>query len=55
LPSSSRKPDDQAVNKSVEEKLEIIPGQILSGPQFNKPLTNEPLVLWTFEPKTSGH
>src|SRR5258708_40326074 len=36
---------DQAVSKSVEQKPEIIPGQILSGSQFNKPLANEPLVL----------
>ena len=45
---------DQAVSKSVEQKPEIILGQILSGPQFNKPLTNEPLVLWTFGPKDLG-
>jgi hypothetical protein len=45
---------DQAVSKPVEQKPEIILGQIFSGPQFNKPPANEPLALWTFEPKTSG-
>jgi hypothetical protein len=38
LPPFRRKPHDQ--------RPEIIPGQILSRPQFNKPLA-----LWTFEPK----
>jgi hypothetical protein len=36
---------DQAVSKSVEQKPEVIPEQMLSGLQFNKPPTNESLVL----------
>jgi hypothetical protein len=47
LPSSRRKPHDQAVSKSVEQKPEIITGQILSGPHFNKPTATN---LWLSEP-----
>jgi hypothetical protein len=48
LPPFRRKPHDQVVSKSDEQKPEIIPGQILSGPQFKKPPANGPLAFWTF-------
>jgi len=37
---------DQAVSKSVEQKPEIIPGQILSGPEFNVSVLLTPSSGW---------
>jgi hypothetical protein len=46
LPPFRRKPHDQAVSKSVEQKPEIIPGQILDRSSINLWPTN----LWSSGP-----